>query len=100
LEAHGFAVFSTGVALPGATKTSAGAVGGAATVGGVEVRAGDWVVGDRDGVVVVPGAALDAVLTAGRARADKEAGFFRALRGGATTLELLGIDASPVELDD
>jgi 4-hydroxy-4-methyl-2-oxoglutarate aldolase len=83
--------------LRGATKQRAGTVGGSVRVGDVTVDPGDWVVGDRDGVVVVPGAALDAVLTAGRTRADKEAGFFARLRDGATTLELLGLDASPVD---
>ena len=66
-------------------------------VGGVEVGAGDWVVGDGDGVTVVPGGALDTVLGAGQARADKEARFFTELRGGATTVGLLGLDPSPID---
>jgi 4-hydroxy-4-methyl-2-oxoglutarate aldolase len=97
LEAHGFPVFSTGLALPGATKSSPGAIGTVARVGDVDVRAGDWLVGDADGVTVVPGAALDAVLEAGRARAAKEDGFFSALKDGATTLELLDLDVTPID---
>jgi 4-hydroxy-4-methyl-2-oxoglutarate aldolase len=97
LQGHGFPVFSTGLALPGATKTAPGAVGKPAVVGDVEVHAGDWLVGDADGVTVVPGDALDAVLDAGRARAAKEDGYFAALRDGATTLELLGLDASAID---
>jgi 4-hydroxy-4-methyl-2-oxoglutarate aldolase len=100
LEAHGFPVFSTGLALPGATKQQPGSVGVAAVVGDVEVVLGDWVVGDVDGVTVVPAAALDAVLEAGRARAEKEDGFFAALRDGATTVELLGLDESRVSIDE
>jgi 4-hydroxy-4-methyl-2-oxoglutarate aldolase len=61
------------------------------------VRLGDWVVGDVDGVTVVPGDDLDAVLAAGQARADKEDGFFASLRDGATTLELLDLDESLIE---
>ena len=61
------------------------------------VEVGDWVVGDRDGVVVVPGAAFDDVVAAGHARAEKEAAYFAALRDGTTTIELLGLDATPVE---
>jgi 4-hydroxy-4-methyl-2-oxoglutarate aldolase len=95
LEAHGFPVFSTGIALPGATKDQP-ATTGAAEVGDVDVDSGDWIVADRDGVVVIAAATLDAVLEAGQARADKEDGFFEALRGGSTTVELLGLDASLV----
>jgi len=60
------------------------------------VQTGDWLVGDVDGVAVVPLADVDAVLAAGRARADKETEMFAALRAGRTTLELLGLDESPV----
>lgn len=93
LAAHGFAVFSTGIALPGATKKFPGSVGEPIRVGGVTVGTGDWVVGDADGVVVIEAGRLDAVLDAGRARAAKEEGFFTALRGGQTTVELLDLDA-------
>ena len=97
LAAHAFPVFSTGVALPGATKNRVGAVGVPTVVGGVEVSAGDWIVADSDGVTVVPGDALDTVLAAGRARAEKETRFFAELRGGKTTVELLDLDPSPIE---
>jgi 4-hydroxy-4-methyl-2-oxoglutarate aldolase len=98
LESRGFSVFSSTVALRGAAKTAPGSVGASATVGGVEVRCGDWVVGDADGVVVVPAHGVEDVLVAGRARADKEEGLFEALTNGATTVELLGLDPSPVEV--
>ena len=97
LEAHGFPVFSVMVALRGATKSSPGRIGGSARVGDVEVETGDWVVGDTDGVTVVARDQLDAVLVAGRARADKEQGFVQALQAGRTTLELLGLDDSPIK---
>jgi 4-hydroxy-4-methyl-2-oxoglutarate aldolase len=94
LEAHHFPVFSAAVALTGATKSLPGSVGAPVRVGGVEVHSGDWIVGDVDGVVVVPSGQVDEVLSAGRARAEKEAGLFEALRAGQTTIELLGLDAS------
>jgi 4-hydroxy-4-methyl-2-oxoglutarate aldolase len=96
LEAHRFPVFSATVALTGATKDKPGTVGVPVPVGGVEVAPGDWVVADVDGVTFVPREALDEVLAAGRAREEKEAGFFEALRAGSTTVELLGLDASLV----
>jgi 4-hydroxy-4-methyl-2-oxoglutarate aldolase len=96
LEAHRFPVFSTIIALRGATKIAGGEIGTTALVGGIEVRTGDWVVGDRDGVTVVPGDRLDAVLEAGAARADKEQAMFARLRSGETTVALLGLDTGSV----
>ena len=99
LAAHGFPVFSSGVALTGASKEMPGSVNREIVAGDVEVEAGDWVVGDVDGVVVVPGADVDAVLAAAEARTKKEAGLFDALEAGQTTIELLGLDPSPVIVD-
>lgn len=97
LQAHGFPVFSTTIALRGATKTQPGRVGDTASVGDVEVTVGDWVVGDADGVTVVPVGTLTEVMKAGRARADKESRMFDALRSGRTTIELLALDPSLVD---
>jgi 4-hydroxy-4-methyl-2-oxoglutarate aldolase len=97
LERLGFPVFSRMVSLPGATKSLPGTVGAGTEVAGVPVATGDWVVGDVDGVVVVPGAELGAILEAGRQRESKEAGYFAALRNGANTVELLDLDDSLVE---
>ena len=94
LERLAFPVFSSGVALPGATKCNRGGAGLAATVAGVPVALGDWMVGDVDGVVVVRGAALDETVAAGRARERAESEYFAALRQGSTTVELLHLDAS------
>jgi 4-hydroxy-4-methyl-2-oxoglutarate aldolase len=97
IEAHRFPVFSTGVALPGATKKLPGATGGSAVVGDVQVRTGDWVVGDADGVTVVPSRQLDDVLAAGTARAERERALFDALRARKTTVELLGLDPTSID---
>jgi 4-hydroxy-4-methyl-2-oxoglutarate aldolase len=97
LENHGFPVFAALVALRGASKLRGGGIGGPARVGDVEVRAGDWVVGDRDGVTVVDGDDLAGVVERGQARADKETAMFTKLREGATTVDLLGLDTSSVQ---
>ena len=96
LEAHRFPVFSALIALQGAVKVAGGEIGGVARVGDVDVATGDWVVCDRDGVTVVPAAALSEVVERGRARAAKEAVMFAELRAGATTVELLDLDTTPV----
>jgi 4-hydroxy-4-methyl-2-oxoglutarate aldolase len=96
LEAHAFPVFSTEVALAGASKIGPGSVGAPVHIAGIDVRTGDWIVGDADGVVVIAREQLDAVLAAGRARADKEQGYFERLRAGATTVELLALDTASI----
>jgi 4-hydroxy-4-methyl-2-oxoglutarate aldolase len=70
---RGFPVLCRGVIpIPGA-KDTLGGLQGPVRVGGVEVHPGDIVVGDEEGVVVVPAARAAAVLAAARARADKDA---------------------------
>ena len=90
IETHGFPVFSSMVALRGATKQSTGSVGISAHVAGALVELGDWVVGDADGVVVVPAQSLDDVLAAARARVDKEDGYFVTLHARLDNTRLDG----------
>jgi 4-hydroxy-4-methyl-2-oxoglutarate aldolase len=97
LEALDFPVFSATIALRGANKMARGSVGVPVAVAGVAVAPGDWVVGDVDGVVVIAGERLAEVIEAGRARATAEDGYFAALRDGATTVEILGLDAGLIE---
>ena len=99
LARHRFPVFSATVALRGATKQWPGSVGRPVRVGGASAEPGDWLVADADGVVVLPGPRLSEVVAAGRARSDKEQEYFRVLRGGTTTVELLGLDASPISVE-
>ncbi|MFM8236361.1 MAG: RraA family protein [Actinomycetota bacterium] len=96
LAAHGFPVFSAGIALTGATKHRSGSVGEAVQVGEVHVDPGDWIVADVDGVVVVPHATLADVLAAARARTGAETDLFAHLAAGRTTLELLALDPAPI----
>ena len=68
--------------------------------GEVEIGAGDWVVADRDGMVVVPETDADTVVAAAQARARNEDTMFAALQAGATTVELLDLDESPIARGD
>ncbi len=54
------------------------------------------IVGDRDGVVVIARDRLDGVLAAGEAREAKEQAMFAELAAGATTIDLLGLDVTPI----
>jgi 4-hydroxy-4-methyl-2-oxoglutarate aldolase len=94
-----FPVFASMVSLPGASKVAAGTVGRPTPVAGVQVALGDWVVGDVDGVVIVPGGKIEEIVAAAQVRTDKEVGYFQSLRSGATTVELLGLDSSVVEVE-
>lgn len=98
IETRRFPVFSSHVALLGTTKNKGGAVDVVLTFEQVEVRPGDWVVADEDGVVVVPLDKLESVIERGKERAAKEARMFEALAGGVTTVELLALDISEVEI--
>ena len=97
LEAHRFPVFSSLIALRGATKQEPGRIGGRVFVGDMEVDEGDWIVGDTDGVTVVPHARLDEIRAAGVARAEREQHYFEQLKAGRTTVELLGLDTAPID---
>lgn len=98
IETRAFPVFAATIALRGATKDRPGAVGVPVECGGATVAPGDWVVGDADGVAVVPGDGLDAAIEAAAARMRKEAVMFEQLASGTTTtIDLLGLDASGVQ---
>jgi regulator of RNase E activity RraA len=59
------------------------------TIGDVVVRPGDWVVGDADGVVVVPAGIVDDVIAGAEAKADEEEEMRRELAGGARPSQVL-----------
>ncbi len=74
LREYGFPVYSASTtAKQGAAEMLAWEVNGAIQCGGVLVRPGDAVVGDDDGVVVVPSAIADDVVRAAQEREEVEA---------------------------
>lgn len=89
--ALGFPVFSRGISIKGTNKRQPGQVGVPVVFGGVLVRPGDIVVGDRDGVVVVLADEVADVIDACQAREEKEEKFRAQLRSGKTTVELLDL---------
>lgn len=91
LTARRFPAFARGISVRGTIKASIPSVGLPVTLGGAPVAAGDLVVADDDGVVVVPAALAEATLARGQARFDKEAKIMDQLREGKTSLDLLGL---------
>ena len=59
----GLPVFARGITPNSCVRSGPGKVGFAIVCGGVAVQPGDIVLGDRDGVVIVPQADLDTVVT-------------------------------------
>ncbi len=100
IETLGFPVFASTIALRGASKNQPGAVNVPIRCGGTSVVRGDWIVGDADGVVVVPGDRLHEVVEEGAERVKREAEMFEALRGGKNTIKLLRLDTTPVRFGE
>ncbi|WP_321806609.1 dimethylmenaquinone methyltransferase [Burkholderia sp. BCC1993] len=91
LTARRFPVFTRGISMRGTIKASTPSVGQPISFAGTPVAAGDLVVADDDGVLVIPVAYVETTLAQGQARADKEAQMMDALRAGRSTLELMGL---------
>ncbi|RZN34513.1 4-carboxy-4-hydroxy-2-oxoadipate aldolase/oxaloacetate decarboxylase [Bradyrhizobium sp. Leo121] len=87
----GFPVFCRGLSIKGTAKNQPGKVNVPICIGDVLINHGDYVVGDRDGVVIVPTNEVEATLNSAAAREEKEAAFRRELDQGRTTVELLGL---------
>ncbi|MEU7433852.1 RraA family protein [Streptomyces sioyaensis] len=91
LQARGFPLFSRGVGMCGAYKRQWGEVGLPTDVGGVPVRAGDLVVADADGVLVVAQDSVERVLASAEERAAHEEHLMRRIEAGERTLDLFGL---------
>lgn len=89
INAVGLPTFARGLSPNSPHKDGPGTVGLPVTLGGVAVSPGDLVVGDIDGVVVVPRPDIPAVAGALAAIADKEQTMDQAVERGATYPDLL-----------
>jgi 4-hydroxy-4-methyl-2-oxoglutarate aldolase len=81
----GLPVWCRGVSPNSPYKSGPCEVGTAVTLGGVTVASGDLVIGDRDGVVVVPQARIDEVAAALVQVREKEASMGAAIEAGLIT---------------
>jgi 4-hydroxy-4-methyl-2-oxoglutarate aldolase len=95
LAALGFPVFARHVAVVGTGKKHSGQFNVPVRVGGVVVGPGDLVVGDADGVVVIPAPDVDRTLEQADARVAAEQRALEAIRAGTTTLELYRLPVEP-----
>jgi 4-hydroxy-4-methyl-2-oxoglutarate aldolase len=84
--ASGLPVFAMGIVPNSPASIGPGQVGAPVVLGGVPVCSGDIVVGDADGVVVVPLAQAQSVLARLRTVQAAEKSAEEAVRGGATSM--------------
>lgn len=83
LNAVGIPVFARGLSPNSPSKDGPGTIGLPITLGGVAVDAGDVIIGDQDGVVVVARAALEGVVAALAGVQEKEHKMEKLVAGGA-----------------
>src|SRR5581483_2130624 len=88
IAAIGLPVWARFVRAQGATKEVVGSLDVPVTVGGVELAAGDTIVLDADGAVVVPPGRLDDVVTHARERAARENDVREQYAAGALSYDL------------
>lgn len=87
-----FPVFSRGLCIRGTGKDfgAIGWINHPVLMGDITVNAGDLVVGDGDGVVVLPRESAAAIVAAGHQREQDEAAIVQRLKAGETTMAVYG----------
>jgi len=89
IEEMGFPVFSVGTNPNGPTKNIGGRIGHPVSCGGVTVHAGDFVVADADGVMVVERAQLAALIAPAQKKVVDEAKRIAQIKQGNTAASWL-----------
>ena len=88
----GFQAFCRGFHPEATGKTERGETDVPVVMGGVQINPGDIVVGDDDGVVVIPADAAEEVLTKVAAVVAREEAIRARIRAGETTLEIFELE--------
>ena len=92
IQSLGFPVFCVGTHPAAPDKSDPGEIGIEIRCGGLAVRPGDFVIGDDDGVVVVPGELVTTVLDKVANVAKREEEILAELEAGRSTVEILQLD--------
>lgn len=87
IRESGFPVFARGVSPVGPDRRSAGSTAATVRLAGTTVTAGDWIVGDDDGAVVLPAASIVEAIRRAQAKETREAVLIKRLAGGTSQSE-------------
>lgn len=90
IEKLGFPVFSNGLCVKGTAKATLGVINHPINCGGQIVTPGDIVLGDADGVVVVPLEEAENILKAAKERVEKEERVMKRIRAGESLFDIYG----------
>ncbi len=92
LKEMGFPVFSAGLSIRGTSKKfdGAGSLKEPITIGDVTINHGDLVLGDNDGLVIIPADQVEEGIQKSIERENKEEATKARLRGGETSMEIYG----------
>ena len=88
----GFPIFCRGTCMRGTAKQTLGSVNHPVLFGDIVVNPGELVLGDDDGIVIIPQARLEAVLEASRLRVEKEKEKAAVLKQGVSSVEFNKLD--------
>jgi 4-hydroxy-4-methyl-2-oxoglutarate aldolase len=84
-------IAALGICSRGTIKRRAISLKAPVAIDGILVRPGDWVVGDRNGICVLPAGSVDAIVEAARARVVHEETLREEIRRGVPTTRALGL---------
>jgi len=90
-------IFASGSTPNGPHKGWGGSINDVIQCGGVAVSPNDLVIGDFDGIVVIPRKRLPGLLDRCQRRVLSESDVLAKILGGASTIEALGIDVTVID---
>jgi 4-hydroxy-4-methyl-2-oxoglutarate aldolase len=93
LRSIGFPVFAGAICIRGTDKNpnGKGSVGQPIEIGGIVVRLGDFVLGDSDGVVIIPAELAEEVIGESERRDAQESAILTRLRAGESTMDIYNL---------
>lgn len=99
IKGLGFPMFCKGISMKGTTKQNPGKINNPVTIGDIVIHPGDIVLGDNDGVVVIPLQMARDVLAAAQKKEEVESNVISRIRQGECTMDILGFNEAYIRLN-